>query len=463
MYLKKFTIQNIKCFSNLTLDFAPGGHPRKWTAILGKNGVGKSALLQAIGVALVGPVAVRELIPVAEGWVRAGAGYGLLEAEILWTEGDAQTPHWPKTKRPYTARYAVVGKNPILQAVPEALVEYQDAPPVIIDWSGEGSAKEREQITKDMIRLKQTAYSESKKGWFSCGYGPFRRLSGGAQQADRILYSERKASRFITLFREDAALTNATDWLISLYNTWRDGDEINGAILEQVKTALRSELLPEACELDVNSHSALLKVDGRSPVPFRDLSDGYRSMLALGIDLLRRAAVSFPETENLFQVPGIVLIDEIDAHAHPEWQRQIGHWLRSKFPQLQFIVTTHSPFLAQVADEPGGNVILDQSGEAVFSRNDIESVEGWRADQVLTDLQDLKSTRSPEAERKLQRYLELRQKSAGLEPTEQQEYTQLRLWVEKLPPPFESAEERAHSRALRERVEKAKDVLGALQ
>ncbi len=461
MYLKKFTIQNIKCFSNLTLDFAPGGHPRKWTAILGKNGIGKSTLMQAIGVTLAGPVAIRELMPVADGWVRSNANYGLIESEILWTEGDAQTPHWPKTKTPYLARYVVTGQGD--GDLPASLSEYRDMPPIVMDWSGEGSSKAREKVTKDMIRLKQTAYSENKKGWFSCGYGPFRRLSGGAQQADRILYSERKASRFITLFREDAALTNATDWLISLYNTGRDGDVANQYTLDQVKEALKSDLLPESCDLVVNSNSALLKVAGRSPVLFRDLSDGYRSMLALGVDLLRRASSSFPEAENLLSVAGVVLIDEIDAHAHPEWQRQIGHWLRTKFPNLQFIVTTHSPFIAQVADEQGGNIILEQRDGVISTRDDVESVEGWRADQILTDLQDLKSTRSPEAEKKLRRYQELRERQTKLPLAEQSELKQLRLWVEKLPAPYESADERVQSKQLETQVEKIKDKLEDLQ
>jgi energy-coupling factor transporter ATP-binding protein EcfA2 len=72
MYLKRVVLRNIKCFSELELDFAPNSQPRKWTAILGDNGLGKSTLLQAIGAALAGPGAIRELLPVAEGWVRSG-------------------------------------------------------------------------------------------------------------------------------------------------------------------------------------------------------------------------------------------------------------------------------------------------------------------------------------------------------------------------------------------------------
>ena len=124
MYLRKIILKNIKCFANFDLDFAAGKKDvRMWTALLGQNGLGKSTLLQAIGVALAGPAAVRELLPVAEGWVRRGESYGEIEAELLWTEGDALTPHWPKKKSPYVARYIVTGDEP--ERLPEVLRVYE--------------------------------------------------------------------------------------------------------------------------------------------------------------------------------------------------------------------------------------------------------------------------------------------------------------------------------------------------
>ena len=70
MYLKKITIKNIKCFAHLDIGFTEGKDIRLWTTLFGKNGLRKSTLLQAIGATLAGPAAVRELLPVAEGWVR---------------------------------------------------------------------------------------------------------------------------------------------------------------------------------------------------------------------------------------------------------------------------------------------------------------------------------------------------------------------------------------------------------
>jgi hypothetical protein len=459
MYLRKIALKNIKCFANFELDFTAGKSVRPWTALLGQNGLGKSTLLQAIGVTLSGPAAVRELLPVAEGWVRRGEPYGEIEAELLWTEGDALAPRWPKKKSPYIARYIVTGDNP--EHLPRALPDhYTYTVPTVIDWSGEGTSREREKVGKDMSRLKQTAYAEGKPGWLGCGYGPFRRLSGGAQAADRILYAERKSARFITLFREDAALTNATEWLIKLYNTARDGDEDSQRSLDRVRAAFANELLPQPAELDISARAALLQISDQRPVPFRDLSDGYRSMLALGIDLLRWLTDAFPDKDDPMDCPGVVLIDELDAHVHPTWQREIGHWLRLKFPKIQFIVATHSPFLAQVAGRDG-NVVLEQTPDGIQPRADVESVDAWRADQILTELFDLPSTRSPETERNLQRLQELHRKrqTRQLSQSEEQDYKQLSLWQESIPPAIEDPTQRRLAQALQEAVERQNDRL----
>ncbi len=459
MYLRKIRLKNIKCFSELELDFITQDVPRLWTAILGQNGLGKSTLLQAIGIALAGPGAMRELLPIAEGWVRSGQAYGEIEAELSWTEGDAQIPKWPK-KTPYIVRYAVIGEEANGRNLPPYLVQQYAGVPIVVEWPGESAtSKEQEKVSKDISRLKQTAYAEGKPGWFACGYGPFRRLSGGAQAADRILYSGRKSARFITLFREDAALTNATEWLVSLYNTGRDGNEISQRTLALVKQAFKEYLLPRPAELLVNAQSALLRMEAHAPVRFRDLSDGYRSMLAMGLDLMRWISLAFPEAENLMETAGVVVIDELDAHAHPAWQREIGHWLRLKFPKLQFIVATHSPFLAQVADEPGGNIVLEQILNGVQKRDTLESVETWRADQILTDLMDLKTTRSPEVERKINRLRELTQKreelarkKQPLSAQQEAEYEQLSLWVEQLPPAIEDPSKRRRAEAIQRQL-----------
>ncbi|MCX6620778.1 MAG: AAA family ATPase [Acidobacteria bacterium] len=84
-----------------------------------------------------------------------------------------------------------------------------------------------------------------------------------------------------------------------------------------------------------------------SPQLFKNLSDGQRIMLTLVGDLARRAAILNPQLGDaaLRDTPGIVLVDELDLHLHPKWQRRVIHDLKTTFPSLQFIATTHSPQL----------------------------------------------------------------------------------------------------------------------
>jgi len=90
-------------------------------------------------------------------------------------------------------------------------------------------------------------------------------------------------------------------------------------------------------------------------IPVLELSDGYRSVLSLTFELIRQMAACFPshelfdETGTKIVIPGVVLIDVVHVHLHPNWQRAIGPWLCRLFPQVQFIVTTHSTFVCQEA------------------------------------------------------------------------------------------------------------------
>jgi len=93
-----------------------------------------------------------------------------------------------------------------------------------------------------------------------------------------------------------------------------------------------------------------INLDNNRLINLNKLSDGYRSIFALIVDLLRwlemlRSDIEIP----LNEASGVVLIDEIDTHLHPKWQREIGFWLTKLFPNMQFIVTTHSPFVAMAA------------------------------------------------------------------------------------------------------------------
>lgn len=179
-------------------------------------------------------------------------------------------------------------------------------------------------------------------------------------------------------------------------------------------------------------------------LPLADMSDGYRAALAMLIDIFRHMVsvygpdivVSDDSGHNFVDRPGVVLIDEIDAHLHPAWQREIGFWLRGHFPKVQFLVTTHSPLVCAAAD--GGRIYHLPAGhdDAPFrlSKDDFNRVVAGRPDQILlTPAFDLKHTRSPRAvdARKRHAVLMSKQLELGvLPPDEAAELKQLALFAD---------------------------------
>jgi len=133
---------------------------------------------------------------------------------------------------------------------------------------------------------------------------------------------------------------------------------------------------------------------------------------------------------------GVVMIDEIDAHLHPEWQREIGFWLKRHFPKIQFLVTTHSPIICQAADENGLFVLPEPgSGDAPRALSDEEyrKIISSRPDTILlTSAFNLQNTRSPRAVEARAEYAKLMAKQrAGVKLTkeEQVKTSQLQLFA----------------------------------
>jgi predicted ATP-binding protein involved in virulence len=100
---------------------------------------------------------------------------------------------------------------------------------------------------------------------------------------------------------------------------------------------------------DAGRGEVIVEIGDHGKQPFRNLSDGQRALLALVGDLAQKAITLNPALEDraLAETPGIVLIDELDLHLHPIWQRSVIEHLRTTFSKIQFFATTHSPFLIQ--------------------------------------------------------------------------------------------------------------------
>lgn len=411
MYLKSLTLENVKCFGKSTLSFPhdeEGGYAG-WNVLLGVNGTGKSTLLQAMALAMLGPISGGRLLQVPATWVRTGASFGQIEAELVHNPTIDSISTGQPRKSPYAVKLLVSGERPVsVQGLD--MVQPQIA-----------------QVPSLAKSLNAGPYS-GRHGWFSAGYGPFRRLSGGGGEENAsILFGGGREARHLTLFRESAALTNCEKWLASLHNQSVDPSLAEGlrhSAQEHLNIArdVIDSLLPSGVKVsEVSSLGVIFRAPSGAQVAISQLSDGFRSFLALTIDLLRQIldAGMLDGWEPMgggqparIQVEGVVLIDEADTHLHPSWERDIGFRLCSVFPKIQFVVSAHSPFVAQAA-RPGG-LFLVEAAEDGCVEVDVaaESVRGWRADQILlSPLFGLVSTRDPETEALLQAYDDL--KSAG--------------------------------------------------
>jgi predicted ATP-binding protein involved in virulence len=118
------------------------------------------------------------------------------------------------------------------------------------------------------------------------------------------------------------------------------------------------------------------------------LSQGEKSLMALVGDIARRLAMMNPKLDNPLLGKGIILIDEIDMHLHPQWQRSIIQRLQTTFPNCQFILTTHSPL---VISDTQNILVYDLDGQEV---NALPSLYGQDANTVLLQYMDT-SYRNP--------------------------------------------------------------------
>ena len=457
MYLSKITIRDIKCFQNIELDFEEYGKPRLWNVIIGENATGKTTLLRSMAIALMGQKAASVLLPRPIGWVRGQSPRGEIEAIISPSFGDfdltsdpSELPSW---SNPISTRYALIEQNQTIDKI------YYEGP-TIIDRSPKNSR----------IRLRKIQ-EEYQYSWFSAGYGSFRRLTEPQSKANEVITFTNRESRFYTLFQTEYTLDEGVQWLMNLDNIRRDPNNPDQTKCEQlladIEQVLSDQLLPDDTVVEsINSQGVFFSTPYQKNIQIFELSDGYRSMISIVIDIIKHLAQAYQDiyTRNrdwLSHVSGVVLVDEIDAHLHPTWQRQIGSWFKRVFPRMQFIVTTHSPFIPQEADTNGLYVLHrshingKNSPVSVHVSHDISTVEGWRADQILSTLFETESLYKPESDQRVREYARLKVMSntGSLSQEQTERLKELQEWADNyLAPPGDTPEEMQEHRELQRRV-----------
>lgn len=198
-----------------------------------------------------------------------------------------------------------------------------------------------------------------------------------------------KRPRVYNLFHPGAQLIAATQWLLSA------DDET----FRTIASALRELLYEPEAAFERRDGTVLLQRPNGPPIPIEHLSDGYRSLIALAVDVMAYFSTRFG---SLARAEGVVLVDEISVHLHPRWQMRVVKALSGAFPTLQFIASTHDPLSLRGMDE-GRVIVLNQTkpGEEIFRLPDDEvpTVAGLRVDELLTSpVFGLRSTLDDETE-----------------------------------------------------------------
>ncbi len=332
MYLQKIELQNIRSIEHLVWEIPREG-AAGWHVIIGDNGAGKSTVLRAVALALVGPRDAPALRHDWNDWLRRGERLGNVVLNIGWDS------HFDKFSR--KGKAPAESKNRLRLILDFARTESQ----VVVIEAPEPNPHPARHVWG------------GASGWFSASYGPFRRFSGGDKDIEKIYYSNPKLGRHLSIFGESVALSECLVWLKELHHKFLEGDP-EGNLLEPVKNFVnQSDFLPNDTRLESVSSKGVRFVDGNGcEVDVENLSDGYRSILSMTFELIRQLAATYgsdvifaKDDPTKIIVPGVVLIDEIDAHLHPIWQHRVGQWFCEHFPMMQFIVTTHSPLICQAA------------------------------------------------------------------------------------------------------------------
>lgn len=306
MFLKKLTLSNFKCLSNIELSFDNNNSDnRKWTLILGENGTGKSNILKSIALVTSGSNALGELLGNSDDWIKHNEKRCSIIADLKTKKGEERSISLHFSRGDNLSK--IISKN------------------------------------RESLHLIDEAIENAERNYFVVAYGASRRLSNEVFSN----YEKNRNGRSINvrnLFDNASTLNPLTAWIIEL--DYRSG--VSG--IKLIKEALR-DFLPgiEFHSINKEKKQVLFQtVDGI--IPLDQLSDGYQNMAAWIGDLLFRITETFRDYKQPLEARGLLLIDEVDLHLHPKWQRKLYDFISLKLPNFQVVATTHSPLTAQQAD-----------------------------------------------------------------------------------------------------------------
>jgi predicted ATP-binding protein involved in virulence len=331
MYIQKAEIKNIRSIEKFEIEFK---NPAGWHVLIGENGAGKSTIIRSIALALVGEE-FQGLREVWDDWLNKQSNEGKIIVSLSKEDKFDQ----------------IYSKN-------EENIKNTDKIEIVFHKD------EKENFE---IELDEGQWIHYKIfGFFSVAYGPYRRFEGGNSLWEKVFKNSRfsRLAAHLSVFGEDIALTEPIEWLKNLQYLSLERVKESDYVIENLKKLINHKdkdgsFLQHNTKLESVSSSGVFFKDGNGVIiSVNQMSDGYRSFLSMTFELIRqllrvygskKVFKNIEKGEMFIDLPGVVLVDEIDAHLHPTWQTRIGNWFLKYFPRLQFIVTTHSPLVCRAA------------------------------------------------------------------------------------------------------------------
>ncbi|MCD7040878.1 AAA family ATPase [Pseudomonas sp. MAFF 311095] len=360
MQIKRFTLVNFRGIEKMELDF----EERKTVALVGVNGVGKSSILDALAITLSNLTARMVGQPsksrsISKDDIRVGADYTRLHVETKLFES-------------YNVDWAIAlnrkgGKHPSDRS--SDLSRLNDAADSV-----EYGIGQYEFIGGEPIELPLAVYYDVHRSVLDVPLRVREHLVNAIAEGydDALGHGGADFKRFFIWFRNQEDLENESSRDIPGY---RDPE------LSAVRRAI--ETFTGFKDVRVRRKPALRMTVLKGDLEFNvlQLSDGEKCLLAMVGDLARRLTLLNREVPDPLKGKGVVLIDELDLHLHPGWQRTVVAKLERTFPNCQFIITTHSPQI--LGELPAESVMLLKDGEYLGHP---ERSLGLRSGEVIEEL-----------------------------------------------------------------------------
>jgi predicted ATP-binding protein involved in virulence len=380
MYIEKLTLSNFRCFEKAELEFnylgrkktknreVPSRYPNV-NLLLGNNGTGKTSVLRGVVLGFLSPHF-------------GGSSSGFYADCLVRRSGNDMLSNEQKMSSVAMVITDIVSQRHQARWRWGVRIERLHNPTMGEDieniearfWSDKDNTSKTK--TKIAIFLGQLA--------LILGYGANRRSERpeGYSESNRSRHYQRVAG----LFEDHVGLVPFTYGYLQMKEKGR-WDEARG---------LLNALLPPEVQLSdrINALGSPQFLVNNVLLPFSALSDGFKAFVGWVWDMLYQMALVWEHDKPLTEMPGVVIVDEIDLFMHPEWQRTVVQSVAETFPNLQFLFSTHSPLVAGTLEAP--HIFVVEDGTVQQYR---ENLYGLSASQVLTSSYfGLSSTRAPGTE-----------------------------------------------------------------